>query len=237
MKFVSGVRGNPYHSRQLYHEIVMLSVPPISLSLITPSHIPTNDPIPMGKLDPHILAEFEPLIRAEAAKEFALQDDARARRNTREYGFSFFKMVNGDFSYSPPPEFFQRLGAHICQALGHEPVEFTNIIFSVYEKGFHLNPHVDVNKKDLRGTAPFYFGERVYGLVIEPDPTGHLYFAKWEGKEWSPPVDIEPVYSIDEKAGTVFCLEGDFRRSPYFHAVSPVSNKRISLTFRTVERI
>ncbi len=204
---------------------------------LSTNHTKEANPFPMGTLDPQILAEFEPLIMAEIAKEFSHQDNARTRRNTREYGFSFFKMLNSDFGYSSPPEFFQTLGAHICKALGHEPVEFTNIILSVYEKDFHLEPHVDVNQKDLYGDVPFYFGERVYGIVIEPDPTGHLYFAKWEGEGLTPPLDIEPIYSIDEQAGSIFCLEGDFRQTPFFHAVSPVSNKRITITFRTLERI
>ena len=74
------------------------------------------------------------------------------------------------------------------------------------------------------------------GFIIEPDPTGHLYFAKWEGKGMIPPLDIEPIYSLKEEAGAIFCLEGAFRQTPYFHAVSPVSNRRISITFRTVEK-
>lgn len=196
------------------------------------------EPFPQEIVDSQTLAGFMPLILAEVEKEFAHQDDSRTRRDTRQYGLNFFKMLSGDFSYTPPPEFFQQLGAHICKALGHEPpTEFTNIILSVYEKDFHLEPHVDVNVKDLYGNAPFYFGERVYGIVIEPDPTGHLYFIKWEGEGLVPPVEIEPIYSLQEKAGAIFCLEGDLRQTPYFHAVSPVSNRRISITFRTVERI
>ncbi len=196
-----------------------------------------SSPFPLGTLDPQILDEFMPLIMAEIAKEFSHQSDPRTRRNTRQYGLNFFKMLNGDFSYTPPPEFYQQLGAHICKAFGHAPIKFTNIILSVYEKDFYLEPHVDVNAKDLYGNAPFYFSERVYGIVIEPDPTGHLYFAKWEGKGLVPPLDVEPVYSLKERAGTIFCLEGELRQTPYFHAVSPVSNHRISITFRTVEKI
>lgn len=173
----------------------------------------------------------------ELSCDFSSQNDARTRRDTRQYGFNFFKMLNGDFSYLAPPTFFQELGAHICKAFGHEPVEFTNIILSLYEKDFHLEPHVDVNAKDLYGNAPFYFGERVYGIVVESDPTGHLYFVKWEGEGLAPPLDIEPVYSLKEEEGTIFYLEGAFRKTPYFHGVSKVSNRRISITFRTVERV
>ncbi|MEI8365459.1 MAG: hypothetical protein WCF65_03480 [Parachlamydiaceae bacterium] len=197
-----------------------------------------SSPIPQGMLDPQLLDEFMPFIRAEITREFTHQEDSRTHRDTLHYGFNFFKMLSGDFSYDSPPEFLQHLGTHICYAFGHEPpAEFTNIILSVYDKGFYLEPHVDVSIKDLYGNAPFYFGERVYGIVIEPDPTGHLYFSKWEGGGLVPPLDIESIYSVEEQAGTIFCLEGDFRQTPYFHAVSPVSNHRISITFRTVEKV
>jgi hypothetical protein len=196
------------------------------------------DPIPIGVLDQEILDEFIPQVISEVAKEFKHQNDGRTRRDTREYGFSFFKMLNGDFSYDPPPAFFQELGKHVCIALGHEPPkEFTNIILSLYGKDYHLEPHVDVSIKNLYGNAPFYFSERVYGAIIEADPTGHLYFAKWEGEGLAPSLDINPVFSLQEQTGTIFCLEGDFRYKPYFHAVTSVSKQRISLTFRTVEKI
>jgi len=201
-----------------------------------------SNPFPIKTLDPQILAEFMPLIMREVAKEFSHQNDHRTRRNTREYGLNYFKMLRGDFSYKTPPEFYQQLGAHICKEFGHNPIEFTNIILSVYEKDFYLEPHVDVSAKDLYvrdidGNAPFYFGERVYGIVIEPDSNGHLYFVKWEGEDLVSPLGLTPIYSLKENTGTIICLEGDFRQTPYFHAVSPVSNHRISITFRTVEKI
>jgi len=196
-----------------------------------------NSPILEGRLTAEILAEFIPLILAEVDKEFAHQNDSRTLRDTRQYGLNFFQMLHGDFTYTPPPDFFQQLGAHICRTFGHEPVEFTNIILSLYGKDFHLEPHVDVSDKDLYGNAPFYFGERVYGIVIEPDPEGHLYFLKWEEEGLAPPLGIKPIYSLKEEAGTVFCLQGDYRKTPYFHGVSTVSNRRISITFRTVQKI
>ncbi|MBS0648133.1 MAG: hypothetical protein JSS10_02775 [Verrucomicrobia bacterium] len=192
--------------------------------------------VQQSHLDPHILSQFMADIAEELEQNFDHQNDPRTRRDTREYGYSFFKMLNGDFSYSQPPQFLQKLGTYICRSLGHDPVDFTNIILSCYEEGFHLEPHVDVNEKDLYGKAPFYFSERVYGIIIEPDPTGHLYFVKWD-HGLIPPLDLSPIYSLEESTGLVFCLEGDLRRSPYFHAVSPVSNKRISITFRTVVRL
>jgi len=189
-----------------------------------------------GHLDSQILIKFMPKIMQEVSKEFSQQNDGRTHRNTREYGYSFFKMENNDFSYTPPPQFLQELGAEICKALGQKPVEFTNIILSCYGTGFHLEPHVDVNAKDLYKNCHFYFEENVYGIVIEADPTGHLYFVNWNNG-LMPPLDLPPVCELKEKEGTIFCLQNEWRRSPYFHAVSKVSNRRISITFRRVVKI
>jgi len=189
--------------------------------------------LPVSKLHSEILDEFMPFILNEVEKEFQNQDDSRTKRNTREYGYSFFKMENNNFDYASPPLFFQKLGEHICEAFGHPKVEFTNIILSVYESGYYLEPHVDVNDKDRYGDAQFYFGEQVYGLIVEADETGHLYFVEWHDG-LKPPLDLAPVYTVNEEPGSIFCLEGGFRKSPYFHGVSNVSQKRISITFRTV---
>lgn len=164
--------------------------------------------IPQSHLHPDILSEFATDIAEEVNKNFNYQNDQRTRRNTREYGYSFFKMLNGDFTYSTPPQFLQELGTHICQSFGHDSVNFTNIILSYYENGFSLEPHVDVNEKDLYGNAPFYFDEKVYGIIIESDSSGHLYFVKWENG-LVPPLGLFPIYSLEESPGLVFCLEGD----------------------------
>lgn len=191
----------------------------------------TSAPFPLGQLDSKILDSFYPHIMGEVKKEFVLQDDGRTRRNTREYGYSFFKMEAGKFEFNPPPEFLNVLGSEICMALGHPPQKFTNIILSCYEKEFHLEPHFDTNSTDPH--KGYYFDENVYGIIVEADPTGHLYFVQYEGGP-TPPLDLEVVYSLQEKPGTIFCLQGDYRRIPFFHGVSHVSNRRLSITFRTV---
>jgi hypothetical protein len=141
-------------------------------------------------------------------------------------------MENGDFSYSPPPEFFNELGHILCQSLGHAPQEFTNIILSSYEGGFHLEPHIDINSSD-HPNKDYYFDENVYGIIIEADATGHLYIALDE-ENMIPPLDLPHVYAVDERPGTVFCLQGRYRKAPYFHGVTKVSKRRISITFRRV---
>ncbi|MDN3506673.1 MAG: hypothetical protein P0S96_05545 [Simkaniaceae bacterium] len=192
--------------------------------------------IPQSKVDSTVLSHYTPYIKEELKDELALQDDERTHRFTREYGYSFFKMAQGDFSFTPPPEFLQEIGALVCEALGHEPVEFTNIILSNYDEDFSLEPHVDINEEDNSKDFDFYFDERVYGIIIEPDLSGHLYFVKWE-EGLVPPLNLEPIYSLSEEAGTVFCLQDELRKFPFFHGVSKVSNHRISITFRTVQEM
>lgn len=191
-------------------------------------------PFPQAQLDKAILESFLPAIMAECEEEFALQNDDRTRRHTRQWGFSYFNMIRGTFSYEEPPAFLQELGAAICRTLGHEPKKFTNIILSRYEAGFHLEPHVDVHEGHVDAKG-FYFNENVYGIVVEADPTGHLYFVRHEG-DALPQLDLPHVYDLDEKAGSIFCLQGVYRRAPLYHAVSEVSRRRISITFRTVTR-
>jgi hypothetical protein len=189
------------------------------------------NPFPIAEIDPEILDYFYPMVMEEINKEFAHQNDSRTHRDTREYGYSFFQMENGDFNYTPPPEFLNALGNEICHAFGHPSKEFTNIILSFYDEGFHLKPHIDTNSSSPH--REYYFDEKVYGIIIEADPNGHLYFIR-DDVNTIPPLDCDPIYSLDEKPGTIFCLQGLYRRAPYFHGVSKVSNRRISITFRKV---
>lgn len=190
------------------------------------------NPFPQGQLNSEILDHFYPMIMKEVEKEFTIQDDKRTRRGTREYGYSFFKLEKCDFSYIPPPQFLSELGAYICQSLGHQPHEFTNIILSLYEEGFHLEPHIDAGYSYRYGNG-FYFDDDVYGIIIEPDTSGQLYFIRHDENSL-PAVNLAPSYVLEEKPGTIFCLQGTYRNAPYFHGVSTVSKRRISITFRKV---
>ncbi len=210
-----------------------MQIPQNSPLSVNPNVSSQETPIPLSILKQDLLESYMPAILAEVDKELSEQNDHRTHRCTREYGFSFFKMEKNDFYFDPPPHFLQNLGAEVAKACGDEPVYFTNIILSVYDADFNLEPHADVSEKNRYGDAAFYFGEKVYGLVVEADPTGHLYFVKWEDGI-KPPLNLEKIYEVEEKPGSAFCLTGEYRTSPYFHGVSKVSKRRISLTFRTV---
>ncbi len=203
------------------------------LCLVTNVFATTSLSIPKAKMDPRDLAVYLPFIQQELGGELSLQNDGRTKRRTIEYGYSFFRMEKGDYRFNRPPYFLEELGRDVCRALGREPKQFTNIILSQYGPGYSLEPHVDVGKKDRYPGADFYFDEEVYGIVIQPDPTGHLFFVRWNGG-LKPPLGLNPVYALKEEQGSVFCLQGPLRKTPYFHGVSRVAGERISVTFRTV---
>lgn len=193
----------------------------------------SSSPIPIGRLAKERLSSFLPAITEELRKESILQDDGRTKRGTIEYGYSFFALESCDRSFRSIPSFFQDLGEIVCKELGHFAPQFTNVILSVYNEGFHLEPHEDVNDQ-MEEKRCYYFGNQVYGIVIEADSIGHLYFVKDEVNR-IPPLDLPKIFEVKEEDGTVYCLTGDYRKFPYFHGVSKVGNKRISVTFRTVE--
>lgn len=193
-----------------------------------------NELLPIGKLDSRILNQYYPLILKELEGDTALQDDKRTKRETREYGYSFFKMMEGDHSYTSPPPFLIELGNEVCKALNKPPQDFSNFILSLYEPGYHLEPHFDMDETGLPQHG-FAFGEDVFGLIIEPDSTGHLYFVYYDGPELVPPLNLKPIYSLKEEVGTVFVMKGKLRHHPYHHGVTDISKRRISVTFRTVK--
>lgn len=213
------------------------SISPVSQGAAFPPQFVEVKPVagelslPAGRISQEILDACKPQVEQLLAMDVAHQKDGRTNRMTREYGYSYFKLEQGDHSYHKPPEFLQELGNQICQALEHPARIFTNVIVSLYEKGYHLEPHIDVSLENA--TNGFYFSEEVYGIIIEADEAGRLYFISHCGED-PPPLNADPVYAVDEKPGTVFCLQGPLRHAPFHHAVSTVTNRRISVTFRQV---
>lgn len=191
-----------------------------------------SSPIPVSQLDEQVLDAFIPEIMQELEQDVVVQNDGRTRRGTREYGYSYFRLENKNYTLAPIPDFLQSLGEKVCEELGYAPHYFNNVILSFYEKGYFLEPHEDVNDSmpNLKG---YFFDENVFGIVVEADETGHLYFVKDEVNR-IPQLNLKPVYELEEKNGTVYCLCGPFRKFPFFHGVTKVSNRRISVTFRTV---
>lgn len=161
-----------------------------------------------------------------------VQSDERTQRHTIQYGYNYFDLEAGGREYIEPPEFLVDVGHSILAAFSHDKPAFSNYILSFYQPGYHLEPHVDAGQsKGAIKSQDFYFEEGVYGLVLEADPTGQLYFVHYEG-EGVPPLDLPLVYSLPEQSGLAYLLNGKARYVPYWHGVSEVTRRRISITFR-----
>lgn len=173
------------------------------------------------------------------------QKNALSQRKIQKFGYDYFTLVQGDSTYTTIPTYLIELSraCHDALALKHlDSNQYNNIIISYYEKNDMLEPHVDVEEK-CRVTGGkavnFYFDEDVLGLILQPDKTGKLYLVKAESEI----VDKrqlqlqDPIYILDETAGTIYLLTGKARHRPYYHGVSKVSSQRISITFRTLHFI
>lgn len=194
----------------------------------------TFNELPVAKIAPSTLSQFQSEINKQldySATQF--WNSVGTKRKTIEYGYGFQRMVEGDFSYKNPPQFLEDLGNAVCDSLNEPRESFTNFIISLYEPGFQIEPHYDTDENHLKDYG-FYFEEKVFGVVIQPDPTGSLYLAYYEGDS-TPPIDIKPRFPVNEQEGTSYVLKGKYRYKPFYHGVSEVSHQRISVTFRKSE--
>ena len=178
-----------------------------------------------------ILPQVRELLKVGQVRR---QDDGRTNRLTLQYGYDFFKLQDGDREFVDVPEVLVDLGEAILKAFGKPLDPFSNIIISEYKPGYSLEPHADTDVSKGEGKG-YYFEEDVYGVILETDPTGHLYFIYDEKAESSPDLGQTPIFEMEEAPGICFCLNGDIRTAPYFHGVSEVSKSRISITYRRVQ--
>lgn len=191
-----------------------------------------NTNLPTAHLKKNNTDYFSKIFNKLIDKNFEHQNNGRTNRKTLEYGYSYFRLEQGDKHYVEPIPELSALGEIVCAALGHEPVLFNNFIISLYEKDFNLEPHVDIHKKSPQN-FDFYFGDRIYGVILEADSSGNFYFTHFS-KIGFPPIDNPVIHQLEESPGIVFCLENELRHEPYFHGVSKIANQRLSVTFRTV---
>ena len=193
-----------------------------------------NLDLPIAEINSTIVATTLAKVMADLEDEsyWHQQADHRTQRITRQYGYDYFKLEEGDFSKMPIPSYLQLLGDKVSKALGEPRPDFSNVIVSLYQPGFSLEPHEDTNIL-MAEDKGYYFDDRVYGVVLQADPQGHLYFVYDETCE-IPELDTPHILDVEESPGLCFCLQGKFRQRPYFHGVSQVANQRVSVTFRKV---
>ncbi len=192
--------------------------------------------IPTAKLDQQninqVMVHLNHYKKHTPAK---LQNTTNTLRETYNFGYDYFSMTNGDYSTTEIPSFLTDLCQQCIESFADSKLgnyqEYNNVIVSIYAAGYHLEPHVDVDINDQTTDGKkvdFYFGENVLGVVLVPDVEGKFFIAE---------ASSDAKSSLDEEAGTVFLLQGKYRRHPYLHGVSKVKNQRISVTFRTVHSL
>ena len=189
---------------------------------------------PIVTINAYFISQARTMLEAQVlgSLEGELQNTNGTQRRTYNFGYSYVRMKTGDRSFTPVPIFLIDLCNHAIKELSkiagkNLPTAdaFNNCIVSVYERGFKLQPHIDVDQAQTTsngGKYNFYFGDEIIGVVLQADENGRLYLIDNKG-------DPRP---IPERDGTAFLLSGPERRSP--HGVSPISSRRISATFRTV---
>jgi len=169
------------------------------------------------------------------------QNSPHTHRTTIEFGCAYRELKKGKRQFSNPPPAISLLFDYARQALlkSHGasisiPENFDNCILSCYQTGDQLQPHIDIDEKSYQdGRTAFYFGEPIIGLVLQSDSTGCLYLQHHTGAS-IPVYDPETAAHLEEKNGLAFIFTHEARHAPYYHGVSPVTNSRISLTYRTL---
>ena len=203
-----------------------------------------DNPLPRGVLPPLQVSIAQSFVELLLAQQRPLyQITAETNRMSYSFGYDYFRMEVGDYTYAPIPGPLQvllREGLESLKAVAKvknsNPQAYQSCIVSIYQTGGQLEPHVDVDSpKDTSLVNPrdFFFGDEVIGVILEADRDGKFYLleSKSEGPQ---SYDRNRAIYLDEEAGTVFLLSGPRRRAPFFHGVSPVKGRRISVTYRTV---
>lgn len=171
-----------------------------------------------------------------SAADGRVQSTAHTSRLTLNFGYSYDLLKKGDRRFVDLPAAFKAARDAAYRQLSAEmpdinaAEDFNNCILSVYGAGDKLEPHVDAVHREGRS---FYFGDTVLGVVLIADRSGRFFLQKDDLKR--PEYNSREAFHLTEQAGSCFILNGENRKAPIYHGVSEVSEKRVSLTFRTVE--
>lgn len=202
--------------------------------------------VPHTRLHPKTNKEIKKSIQRllDGADNQFRQKGKATKRQTTEYGYIFRKLRQGDNSFTPFPDELVELCSLALKELSDKTnlklpsvediIQRGNCIVSDYETGDELAPHIDYDeaRAKCRGEdLSFYFGESIIGVVLEADESGKLYIQPSSKERHHNP---HKAQKIDEQDGSVFLLHGKARHD-FEHGVTPISKKRLSVTFRTIE--
>lgn len=199
--------------------------------------------IPVKKLNAQAINNcnkwLESYLKTKPHQE--LQVTPYTNRKTISFGHDYFKLAENDRTFTEIPECLVKLCKGLVESFSEQYnlpdyEKFTNVIISIYDKGYKLEPHVDVSHLNMAvGDKPvnFYFGEHVIGVILKADKVGHLYITQSLNNE--KPHNQSPILELQETTGLGYLLTGQLRYKPFYHGVTSVKNLRISVTYRTVE--
>ncbi|MGB0935338.1 MAG: hypothetical protein ACPGXY_04645 [Alphaproteobacteria bacterium] len=169
----------------------------------------------------------------------------RSTRDTWNYGYSFYQFDDdGNPKFNKIPQWLQDLGEKVSSKFKDKvPDGFVidNILIADYKTGDQVTPHFDFGKNNYphenrypynKADLNYHYGDIVLGLVVEIDEDAHLYWVYSEDTNGLPDEKALADYSMNEKEADVYMIEGPIRFHPYYHAVTPAKNRRISITFR-----
>lgn len=165
-------------------------------------------------------------------------ENEKVTRSTVNYGWDYAQMEQDIFEFVEITPLLKELREklyvgfreHLKKNILVE--EFDNVIVTIYEPGQFLIPHYDAdNSPNPLTKRNFYFEEPILGTIIEADPSTGFTFYYYDQKG-RPGFDSNPLYQVEEKAGSTFLLQGPCRHAPYFHAIPPTARQRISITMR-----
>lgn len=161
-------------------------------------------------------------------------------RTTLNFGWNFVELEENHKVYIELPDVLKTLRSLVFKlfkdkiADGETPETFNNAIVSIYETGHFLEPHIDCDFSRMKKKGLCYsFGEAILGVIIEADEQGCLKFF-FHDQEGKPNISQDSCIPIQEKSGMAFLIQGPLRYAPYYHGVSTVLKRRISITFRKV---
>ncbi len=157
-------------------------------------------------------------------------------RETIDFGKVFPALEEGRLEEKPIPPFIVEIRNQLFEKFKEKldendrPEDYDNIILTIYQSGDGIAPHIDRNLEwALRAEdRKYYFGESIIGLIVEPDTLQSLFFQ-------NPALGEESRFYLNEEQGTAFLFQGELRHK-WKHGLLPIENRRISITFRKVER-
>lgn len=160
--------------------------------------------------------------------------DAKYYRETIDFGKVFPALEEGHIIERPIPDFIAEIRNQLFHIFKNQIKEdataeaYDNCIITIYQSGNGIAPHVDRNfewasKNEKR---KYYFDDSIIGLIVKPDIVQSLYFENPNDEEQS-------RFYLKEKAGFAFMFQ-DSLRNEWKHGLLPVTQERISMTFRRV---